>query len=85
MAFLKSSDFAEVLKEVVSKAVQEAVQNVTRSLSDKISRLERQLEEVQAHANDNEQYSRKYNLHFVGIEEEDDEDCTEKIVNMCSD
>lgn len=85
MAFFKSSNFTEVLKEVVSKAVQEAVEKATRPLHARISWLESKLEEVQAHANDNEQYSRKYNLRFIGIDEDEGEDCTEKIVNMCSD
>ena len=34
-------------------------------------------------ANDNEQYSRKYNLRFIGIEEQKDENCTDKIVEFC--
>ena len=34
-------------------------------------------------ANDNEQYSRKYNLRFIGIEEQKDENCTVKIVEFC--
>ena len=32
--------------------------------------------------NDNEQYLRKYNLRFIGIEEQKDENCIDKIVSI---
>ena len=34
-------------------------------------------------ANNNEQYSQKYNIHFVGIEENASENCTDLIIEFC--
>ena len=59
-------------------------------LKKKINDLESRLSAAQEEAklalnktNDNEQYSRKYNLRFIGIEEKKDEICTELIVAFC--
>ena len=37
-----------------------------------------------AKANDNEQYSRKYNLRIFGLEEKADENCTEFLKEFCA-
>lgn len=79
--FFKSSDFKNVLKEVVDEAVERA----TAPLLRRIAMLEAQLIEAKQHANDNEQYVRKYNLRFIGLEEEDDENCRDKIIDFCKD
>lgn len=79
--FFKSAEFKSMIKD----AVEDAVQKATAPLLRKISMLESQLAEAKAHANDNEQYVRKYNLRFVGLDEEEGEDCREKIVSFCKD
>ena len=45
---------------------------------------QRQVKLAIAKANDNEQYSRKYNLGTFGVEEKADENCTEIIKEFCA-
>ncbi len=54
-------------------------------LQEKITLLESQLVRVENMANDNEQYSRRYNVRISGFEEERSEDCIEKVVQFRSD
>ena len=45
--------------------------------------LETDLVKVSLQTNENEQYSRKYNLRFVGLDETEGEDCVDKIASFC--
>lgn len=84
------------LKEIIQQAVkdaftsgdakeliQEVVQSATTALKLRIDHLESQLQDYRALINDNEQYSRKYNLRIAGIKESRDEDCIQKVVDLC--
>ena len=54
-------------------------------LEGKVKTLEDTIEKVVAKANDNEQYSRRQNVRVTGFveEEEEEENCAEKFVNLC--
>lgn len=67
------------LKEVVDEAVKVASTGLQR----RVQALETQCEELRAMINDNEQYSRKYNLRITGIDESDGENCIDKVINLC--
>ena len=93
LALKKSVDAAVASAvEPFNKKLAEFEQHVPRvtDLEKKINDLESRLSAAQEEAklainkaNDNEQYSRKYNLRFIGIEEKKDENCTELIVAFC--
>jgi hypothetical protein len=83
--FFKSNEFKEMFKKVSTHIVSEAVEKATSPLLRRIEHLEEQLDDAKAHANDNEQYSRKYNLRFIGIDENEEEDCLNEIVKLCND
>lgn len=93
LALKKSVDAAVASAvEPFNKKLAEFEQHVPRvtDLEKKINDLESRLSAAQEEAklainkaNDNAQYSRKYNLRFIGIEEKKDENCTELIVAFC--
>lgn len=61
----------------------EAVERATTPLFKRIQSLEADLAKVSLQANENEQYTRKYKLRFVGLNETEGEDCVDKIVSFC--
>lgn len=54
------------------------------NLESKLISAEKDARSAAAKANDNEQYSRKYNLRFCGIEEKENENCVNSIVEFCN-
>jgi len=93
---LKSYFDSQNLKEVIIQAVKDAftsgnakelieevVQSATTALELRITLQESQLQDYRLLINDNEQYSRKYNLRIAGIEESTDEDCIQEVVDLC--
>ena len=69
----------------------DALESTAESLKKRIGSLEAELNSTQsqvklaiAKANDNEHYSRKYNLRIFGLEEKADENCTELLKEFCA-
>ncbi|CAB4023920.1 Hypothetical predicted protein [Paramuricea clavata] len=81
--FFRSSEFKEILSKAVSTLVEESVQQATKPLLEKIEALEAELTNVRVQANENEQYSRKYNLRIVGLNENDGENCVGEVIKLC--
>ena len=93
-AFFKSDELKDLIKCAVIEAIKEdgsglkeaihvAVMKVTSTMDQRILVLETQLEDYRAMINDNEQYSRKYNLRFSGLKETNGESCEEKVIDLC--
>ena len=98
-AFMKSDVFRAVLSTAINVAVEAAIKcfknefvNLIdvrmKALEDtntrlKCKELHRKLGEVDAKANENEQYSRRNNLRFYGITEKETEDCYDEVVKFC--
>ena len=77
--------FKTVLKNIVDEAVATVVEpliNEIHQLQEEVGSLKSRLVKVEMIANENEQYSRKYNLRFVSLEETKEENCSEKIINF---
>ncbi|CAB3997760.1 Hypothetical predicted protein [Paramuricea clavata] len=60
-----------------------SVQQATKPLLEKIEALEAELTNVRVQANKNEQYSRKYSLRIVGLNENDGENCVGEVIKLC--
>ena len=74
-----------MLKNIVDEAVATVVEpliNEIHQLQKEVGSLKARLVKVETNANENEQYSRKYNLRFAGLEETKEENCSEKIINF---
>ncbi|CAB4009771.1 Hypothetical predicted protein [Paramuricea clavata] len=80
--FFKSSYFKTILSEAVNTLIEQSVQQATFPLIKRIEALEAELTKVTIKANENEQYSRKYNLRIIGLVETDGEDCVQKVVQF---
>ena len=81
-----------LLKATVSNLHEELgnVRRVVHPLEEKVCMLENkivdmkcELSRVSVKANDNEQYSRRYNIRIFGCNEEQGENCSEKVVELC--
>ena len=81
--FFKSNEFKDLFKDAVKSLIAEALEEATLPLQKRIETLEAELLKVTVKANQNEQYSRKYNLRLVGLSEEEGENCTDKVVDFC--
>lgn len=81
--FFKSSGFREIFAEVAKTLITQSVEEATRPLLKRIEDLEVQLKDNAVKANENEQYSRKYNLRISGLDETEGEDCVQKICDFC--
>jgi len=92
--FFQSEELKEVIRNAVFDAVKddaiglkevidEEVKRATTALELKIQMLETRCDELRALINDSEQYSRKYNLRINGIDERADENCVQKVVDLC--
>ena len=91
-SYLTSQDFKDIIAKAVKEAVRQAVESMLKelkaeiaALEGKVKTLEDTIEKVAAKANDNEQYSRRQNVKVTGFveEEEEEENCAEKFVNLC--
>jgi hypothetical protein len=60
------------------------MEEIVRGFESKLLLVQNAAESALLKANDNEQYSRKYNLRFVGIEEKTGENCVVVIVTFCN-
>jgi hypothetical protein len=60
-----------------------ALEDTNTRLKREVTELHRKLGEVDAKANENEQYSRRNNLRFYGIIEKETEDCYDEVVKFC--
>jgi hypothetical protein len=60
------------------------MEEIVRGFESKLLLVQNASESALLKANDNEQYSRKYNLRFVGIEEKTGENCVALIVTFCN-
>ena len=60
-----------------------ALEDTNTRLKCEVAELHRKLGEVDAKANENEQYSRRNNLRFYGITEKETEDCYDEVVKFC--
>ena len=61
------------------------LQETVRGLDSKLLVVQNTSESALLKSNDNEQYSRKYNLRFVGIKEQENENCVDLIVKFFKD
>ena len=61
------------------------LQEAVRGLESKPLVVQNTSESALLKSNDNEQYSRKYNLRFIGIKEQEDENCVDLILRFCKD
>lgn len=80
------SAVSEAIKEDSSglkEVIDEAIGTATKALETTVQDLESKLEEYRALINDNEQYSRKYNLRISGIKESPGESCVDKVMDLC--
>ena len=82
----KSEDFQKLLQSAVEEALNMALSKIIEPLNktivdlqERVSSLESQLSHVANMANDNEQYSRRSNVRISGFDEEQGENCVEKI------
>ena len=75
------------LEEELGKAklVVEPLEEKILILERKVADMSCDLSRVGLKANDNEQYSRRYNVRVFGCVEEESEKCSEKLVNLCRD
>ena len=88
--FINSMVFRNKLKEVITTAMAETIEAALTPLKAEIIKLENQLLEVQEKSNDNEQYSRRYNVRIYGVEpvadgNDEGEDCVKTVIDFCSD
>jgi hypothetical protein len=60
-----------------------ALEDTNTRLKREVTELHRKLGEVDAKANETEQYSRLNNLRFYGIIEKETEDCYDEFVKFC--
>jgi hypothetical protein len=82
--FFSSNEFKDMLSNAVNILVDNAVKQAsTAPMLERIKTLESELAMAAVHINENEQYSRKYNLRFVGLDESEGEDCVDKVVDFC--
>lgn len=89
-SYLTSQDFKDIIVKSVKEAVGQAVESILKELKAEIAVLEGRvktledtIEKVAAKANDNEQFSRRQNVRVTGFVEEEEENCTQKFVNLC--
>ena len=91
-SYLTSQDFKDIIAKAVKEAVGQAVESVLKELKaeiavleGKVKTLEDTIEKVAAKANDNEQYFLRQNVRVTSFveEEEEEENCAEKFVNLC--
>ena len=91
-SYLTSQDFKDIIAKAVKEAVGQAVESVLKelkaeiaALEGKVKTLEDTIEKVAAKANDNEQYFLRQNVRVTSFveEEEEEENCAEKFVNLC--
>lgn len=87
----KSEDFQKLLQSAVEEALNMALSKIIEPLNKTIvdlqereSSLESQLSHVANMAKDNEQYSRRSNVRISGFDEEQGENCVEKITTFCN-
>ena len=74
------------LEEELGKAkLVEPLEEKILILERKVADMSCELSRVGLKANDNEQYSRRYNVRIFGCVEEEGETCSEKVVNLCRD
>jgi hypothetical protein len=81
--FFSSNEFKDMLSNAVNILVDNAVKQATAPMLERIKTLESELAMAAVQINENEQYSRKYNLRFVGLDESEGEDCVDKVVDFC--
>lgn len=81
--FFKSTEFKDIFAEAAKSLIVETIEEATLPLLKRIEILETKLLDVTVKANENEQYSRKYNLRLVGLNEDEGEDCVDKVVDFC--
>lgn len=89
-SYLTSQVFKDIIVKSVKEAVGQAVESILKELKAEIAVLEGRvktledtIEKVAAKANDNEQFSRRQNVRVTGFVEEEEENCTQKFVNLC--
>ena len=73
------------LEEELEKAkfVVEPLEGKILMLERKVADMSCELSRVGLKANDNEQYSRRYNVRIFCCVEEEGEKCSEKVINLC--
>lgn len=76
---------SEVVCDSVETTVVKEIEKAVQPLKKKITELETQLSKVRSHANENEQYSRRYNVRIHGIPEEKGENCYDIVLRFCRD
>ena len=75
-----------ILEELVkAKRVVEPLEEKVLMLESKLADMSNELSRVCLKANDNEQYSRRYNVRIFGCVEEEGESCSQKVTNLCRD
>ena len=77
--FFSSNEFKDMLSNAVNILVDNAVKQATAPMLERIKTLESELAMAAVQINENEQYSRKYNVRFVGLDESEGEDCVNKV------
>ena len=89
-SYLTSQGFKDIIVKAVKEAVGQAVESILKELKAEIAVLEGRvktledtIEKVATKANDNEQFSRRQNVRVTGFVEEEEENCTQKFVNLC--
>jgi hypothetical protein len=81
--FFSSNEFKDMLSNAVNILVDNAVKQATAPMLERIKTLESELAKAAVQINENEQYSRKYNLSFVGLDDSEGEECVDKVVAFC--
>lgn len=81
--YIKNS---EVSKHSIVAAVQAAVLLLQKEIScvkDELATLKSELAEVKAKSSNNEQYWRRNSIRIFGLNEEEGEDCYDKVLQLC--
>ena len=93
--FFSSEDFKKMLvattmsvvstvfKESICSSLDEVIQENIMPLKKQIEDLSAELNEMKKHANENEQYSRRCNIHIFGLPELENENCYEVFTEFC--
>jgi predicted transcriptional regulator len=90
--YLMSSDFKELLRDSFKEALSGMIAQVVKPFEEKIIKLEEKVLQLEEKCNDNEQYSRRYNVRIYGVNNSTSadsygydakEDCFKTVIEFC--
>ena len=87
--YLMSSGFKELLRDLFKEALLGMIAQVVKPFEEKIIKLEEKVLQLEEKCNDNEQYSRRYNVRIHGVNNpisavsDTKEDCFRTVIEFC--